>query len=146
MLLVRDIMCSKPEYLSPQATLQEAAFQMRSQNYGFVPIGDNDRLVGAVTDRDITIRAVAEGKDPGKTKLDKIMSKGIHYCLETEKIEDAMKKMDELHVHRLVVLNDNKRLTGILSLGDIAAKCDNDPKILSALTKAVSHHHQHHHH
>lgn len=137
-MLVREIMCKKAEFLPPTATLQQAARQMRSHDYGFVPVGDNDRLVGAITDRDITIRAVAEGKDP-KTSLSQIMTKGIQYCMENEKIEDAAKKMEQLQVRRLVVLNDDKRMTGIISLGDIATKCHNE-KLCSELTNAVSKH------
>jgi CBS domain-containing protein len=122
-MLVSEVMCSKPEYLSPEATLKQAALQMRAHDYGFMPIGENDRLIGAITDRDIAIRAVAEGKDPNKTLLGNVMSKGIHYCLENDDLEDAVHKMQALHVKRLVVLNKDKRMIGIIAFKDIATKC-----------------------
>lgn len=137
-MLAKDIMSKKPEFLPPTATIKQAANQMRTHDYGFIPVGENDRLIGAVTDRDITIRAASEGKDCNKTTLKEIMTKGIHYCLETDTIEDAAKKMEKLQVRRLVVLNKDKRMTGIISLGDIATKCKN-PKLCSEVTDAVSH-------
>jgi predicted transcriptional regulator len=88
-----------------------------------MPIGENDSLIGAITDRDIAIRAVAEGKDPNKTLLGNVMSKGIHYCLENDDLEDAVHKMQALHVKRLVVLNKDKRMIGIIAFKDIATKC-----------------------
>jgi CBS domain-containing protein len=134
-------MCSKPEYLSPQATLKEAAVKMRSHGYGFVPIGENDRLVGAITDRDITIRAVAEGKDPNKTTLSHFMTKGIQYCFEDDNVEEAVHKMEDLKIKRLVVLNNkkDKRLTGVIAFGDVASKCHNF-ELAGHLAEAISEH------
>lgn len=136
-MLAKDIMTKKPEFLSPDENLKKAANQMRTHDYGFLPIGEDDRLIGVVTDRDIIIRAVSEGKDPNTTKLRDIMSKGIHYCYETDSLEQIAKKMEELQIRRLVVLNKDKRLTGIISLGDIATKCHNE-KVSAEITDAVS--------
>lgn len=134
----KDVMSKKPEFLPPTATLKQAADQMRTHDYGFIPIGENDRLIGAVTDRDITIRAVAEGKDPIKTTLKEVMSKEIQFCYETDSLEDVALKMENLQVRRLVVLSKDKRMIGIISLGDIATKCHNE-KLCSELADAVSH-------
>ena|SRR3990167_5891629 len=138
-MLAKDLMSKKPEYLPPTATLKQAADQMRTHDYGFIPVGENDRLIGVVTDRDITIRAIAEGKDPTKTTLRDVMTKGIQWCYETDSMEKIAKKMEDMQIRRLAVLNKDKRLTGIISLGDIATKCHN-PALCSELTDAVSHH------
>ena len=135
----KDIMSKKPEFAPPTWTLKQAADQMRTHDYGFLPIGENDRLIGAVTDRDLTIRAVAEGRDPNRTTVRDIMTKGIHFCLDTDKLESVVKQMESLQVRRLVVLNKEKRMIGIISLGDIATKSHN-PTLCSELTDAVSHH------
>ncbi|MES2217912.1 MAG: CBS domain-containing protein [Pseudomonadota bacterium] len=134
----KECMSKKPEFLPPTATLKEAAHQMRDDDYGFIPVGDNDRLIGVVTDRDIAIRAVAEGKDPNKTTLKEIMTTGINYCFENDSLEKVAKLMEGKQIRRLVVLNDQKRMTGVISLGDIATKCK-DAKLCSELTDAVSH-------
>src|SRR5579885_1617400 len=118
-MLAKDVMSRKPEFLPPSATLKQAADQMRTHDYGFLPVGENDRLIGALTDRDIAIRAVAEGRDPAKTTVKDIMTKGIHYCFETDSLEDVAQQMEKLQVRRLVVLNKDKRLTGIISFGDL---------------------------
>lgn len=136
-MLAKDIMSKKPEFLPPNATLTQAADQMLIHDYGFIPVGENDRLIGAVTDRDITVRAIAAGKDPTKTVLRDIMSKGIHFCLETDSLEKVVQQMEKLQIRRLVVLNKDKRMTGIISLGDIATK-GKDVKLCSELTEAVS--------
>ena len=138
-MLAKEIMSKRPEFLPPTATLKQAADQMRTHDYGFLPVGENDRLIGAVTDRDIAIKAVAEGWDPTKTTLTKVMTKGVHYCYETDTIENIATQMEQLQVRRLVVLDKNKRMTGIISLGDIATKCRN-AKLCSELTDALSHH------
>ena len=136
-MLAKDIMSKKPEFLPPTATLKQAADQMRTHDYGFIPVGENDRLIGAVTDRDIVIRAVCEGKNPNKTILRDVMSKGIHYCLETDNLEKVAQQMEKLQIRRLVVLNNDKRLVGVISLGDIATKSHN-AKLCSEVADAVS--------
>lgn len=136
---VKDVMSHKPEFLAPTATLTEAAKKMYDHDYGFIPVGENDRLIGAVTDRDIAIRAVAVGKDPQKTAVRDAMSAGIQFCFETDDLATAAKRMQAQQIRRLVVLNKDKRMVGIISLGDIATKCK-DPKLCSELADAVSHH------
>jgi len=130
-------MTAKPYFISPTDTVKVAANKMLKEDYGFIPIGENDRLVGAITDRDIAIRVVAQGKDPNKTLIKDCMTTRIQYCFEKDPIEKVAKKMEDLKIRRLVVLNDNKRMTGIISLGDIASKCK-DAKLCSEVTTAVS--------
>lgn len=132
-----DVMTKKPEYFSPDTTLKSAALTMYKHDYGFIPVGENDKLIGTVTDRDIIIRAVAKGKSPEETTLRDVMSKGIHYCFEDDDLQTVVNKMKKLQVRRLAVLNKNKRLTGVISLGDIATK-GKDHKLSGELTKAVS--------
>jgi CBS domain-containing protein len=119
---VKDVMSKNPVYISPTTTLKEASEKMLSLDCGFIPVGEDDRLIGAITDRDITIRATAKGKDPNKTQVKEVMSQKIRYCFEEDDIAAAAKSMEQQHVHRLAVLNKNKRLTGILSLADLATK------------------------
>jgi CBS domain-containing protein len=119
---VKDVMSNNPTYLSPTATLTEASSEMFLHNWGFLPIGENDRLIGALTDRDITIRSSAKGLNPTKTQVRDVMTKEIFWCYEDDDIASATKYMSEKHVHRLAVLDKNKRLTGIISLSDIVTK------------------------
>lgn len=119
---IKQVMSSKPDFLAPSTTLKQAANEMLKRDIGFIPIGENDRLIGVITDRDIAIRAIAKGIDPNKTTLKDVMTKKVLYCFEDEDIKDASKKMAEQHIRRLIVLNRDKRMTGIVSLGDIAAK------------------------
>lgn len=138
-MLAKDVMSKKPEFLSPTATLKEAAAKMVANDYGFIPVGENDRLIGAVTDRDIVTRAIANGKDLLKTTLKDVMSKGIQFCWESDDLDVVAQKMEKLQIRRLVVLNEDKRMTGIISLGDIATKAKN-PKLCNEICDAVSHH------
>lgn len=121
----KDLMSSNPEIISPDTTLLQAAEKMRDQNIGFLPIGENDRLIGAITDRDIVIRGVAEGKDANKAVVRDIISDEIRYCMESDSLDKVADMMSKLQIRRLVVLNDNKRIVGIISLGDFATKSQN---------------------
>lgn len=104
---------------SPSTSIREAARKMKEADAGFLPVGENDRLVGMVTDRDIAIRAVAAGKGC-ETTVREVMTSEVEYCFEDEDIAEAAAKMGELRVRRLPVLNRDKRLVGVISLGDIA--------------------------
>ena len=119
---VKDVMTRGAECVRPEATLQEAAQKMKSLDVGPLPVCDNDRLVGMLTDRDITVRAVAEGKDPRATRVRDAMTEGICYCFEDDDVADAARLMKEQQIRRLVVLNRDKRLAGIVSLGDLAVE------------------------
>jgi CBS domain-containing protein len=116
---VNEAMSKDVKIASPGQTLKEAAAIMAEIDAGILPVGDNDRLVGMITDRDIAVRGVAKGLKPD-AKVREVMSKEVMYCFEDEEIEDVALNMAELKVRRLPVLNREKRLVGILSLGDIA--------------------------
>ena len=105
---------------SPDDTVQQAARVMSEQDTGVLPVGENDRLVGMVTDRDLAVRALAAGKDPSKTKLREVMSGEPRYVFEDDPVERAAASMAEQQVRRMPVLNRDKRLVGIVSVGDLA--------------------------
>jgi CBS-domain-containing membrane protein len=119
---VREIMSQDVVIASPDDTLQHAAELMADIDAGVLPVGENDRLVGMLTDRDITVRAVAAGKSPRECKVRDVMSPDIKYIFEDEAIEKAAQNMSDLQVRRLPVLNRDKRLVGIVSLGDVSLK------------------------
>jgi CBS domain-containing protein len=136
---VKDVMHKGAEWVTPQTALADVARRMRDLDIGAIPVGENDRLVGMVTDRDIACRAVANGQDWARLTARDVMSKGIFYCNDTEELEDALRIMEQKQVRRLPVINDKKRMVGMLSLGDIA---DAAPHELSgAAIAAVSAHH-----
>lgn len=122
-----EIMTSDPELIDPNASIREAAKRMKNEDIGALPVGENDRLIGMVTDRDIAMRGVAEGRSPDTTTVRDIMSEKIFYCFEDDDVEAAARCMAENQVRRLPILNRNKRLTGIIALADIAQsgeKCE----------------------
>jgi CBS domain-containing protein len=118
---ISDVMTRDVEIAYPGDTLQTAARMMADIGSGVLPVGENDRLVGMLTDRDITVRAVAEGRAPDDCTVRDVMTTQIRYCFEDEDIGQAARLMAENGVRRLPVLNRGKRLVGIISLGDIAA-------------------------
>jgi CBS domain-containing protein len=117
---IRELMTPDAEIVQPDDTLHTAARMMADLDIGALPVGENDRLVGMITDRDITIRAVADGRDPDKTTVREAMSEHIRFCFEDEDTREVGRKMSEWEVRRLPVLNRDKRLVGIVSLGDLA--------------------------
>jgi CBS domain-containing protein len=135
---VKDAMHAGTEWLPPSTPLVEIAKRMRDKDIGCVPIGDNDRLVGMVTDRDITLRAVAAGGDYNKLTARDVMTKSIIFCRESEELADAVRIMEQKKVRRLPVINDQKRLVGMLSLGDISHK---SREMSAEVMAAVSAHH-----
>jgi CBS domain-containing protein len=116
---VREAMTPKVRTANPEQTICEAARLMAECDAGILPVGENDRLVGVITDRDIAIRAVAQGKSP-ETPVREVMSKQVLYCFEDEDLEHVAKNMGDVKVRRLPVLNRKKRLVGIVSVGDLA--------------------------
>jgi CBS domain-containing protein len=125
-MLISEIMSRNVVCISPDASLHEAASQMRSLNVGSLPVCENDRLVGIVTDRDITIRATAECCGPAETKVRDVMTHTICYAFEDQTVEAAARLMKENQIRRIAVLNGDKRLVGIVSLGDIAVEATDD--------------------
>lgn len=117
---IAAIMTRNVEVVKPDSILQEAAAKMKSLDVGMLPVCDGDRLVGMLTDRDITVRATAEGHDPGKTRVRDVMTPDVICCFEDQSVQEAAKLMEERQIRRLPVLSKDKRLIGIVSLGDLA--------------------------
>jgi CBS domain-containing protein len=136
---VKDAMHKGVEWVSPDTPIAKIARIMCDADIGSVPIGENDRLVGMVTDRDITCRAVAESKDPSKTTARDVMTKGISYCRDSDDLDDALDMMQDKKLRRLPVIDAKKRMVGMLALGDVshAAK----PKAVGDVMSAVAAHH-----
>ena len=123
---VNEVMSRDVSIASPRQSIREAARMMAEIDAGVVPVGENDRLVGVITDRDIAIRAVAEGKSPD-TPIREVMSAEVKYCFEDDDIDDVAQNMADIKLRRLPVLNEKKRLVGIISLADIALAEGPDP-------------------
>jgi len=134
---LKDIMTRKVEVVSPDSTLQDAAAKMKGIDVGPMPVCDGDRLVGMLTDRDITVRAVAAGRDPRTTKVRDVMTPEVVWCFEDQDIREAAKVMQEKQIRRLVVLNRDKRLTGIVSLADLAVDTG-DTKLAGRTVEEIS--------
>ena len=117
---LRNVMTRDVEVVRPDASVQEAAATMKRLDVGPLPVCDGKRVLGMVTDRDITIRAVAEGRDPKATTVQEVMTDEVIYCYEDQDAEDAARLMAEKQVRRLLVLDRDKQLVGIVSLGDLA--------------------------
>lgn len=132
---LQDIMTPDVEVIDPKATLQEAAQKMKDLDVGSLPVCDGERLLGMVTDRDITIRAVASGKNPQQTAVSDAMSSGVTYCYEDQDVSDAANMMEEKQIRRLPILNRQKRLVGIISLGDLAVDGGNKSIAGEAITQ-----------
>lgn len=116
---VREAMTRDVRLVKPEQTIRDAAHLMAELDIGALPVEQSDRLVGMITDRDITVRAVALGRGP-ETPIREVMSREIKYCFEDQSIDEVTQNMGELRIRRLPVLTREKRLIGILSLGDLA--------------------------
>ncbi|MBB3569080.1 CBS domain-containing protein [Rhizobium sp. BK491] len=116
--MTRDVRVANPNH-----SIREAATMMADLDAGIIPVGEHDRLVGMITDRDIAVRAVAQGKGP-ETRICDVMSAEVKYCFEDDDIDDVMMNLGDIQVRRLPVLHRDKRLIGILSLGDIAVSIE----------------------
>ncbi|MFO1338460.1 MAG: CBS domain-containing protein [Burkholderiaceae bacterium] len=119
---VRDAMSEDVMMVNPGQTIRDAARHMLECDIGALPVGENDRLVGMLTDRDIAVRAVASGLGP-ETRIGDVMSHEVKYCFDDDELEGVAINMGEIRVRRLPVVNHDKRLVGIVSLGDVA-KCE----------------------
>jgi CBS domain-containing protein len=128
-------MTEKVELIGPEAKLQEAARKMAAADIGLLPVGADDRLVGVITDRDIAVRSVAEGKSSVQTKVRDVMTKNVLYCFDDEDADHIADNMATLQVRRLPVVNRDKRLVGVVSLADIALK--HDPRVAGEALEGV---------
>jgi CBS domain-containing protein len=123
-MLIKEIMTPSAEIVQPQTSVKDAASRMKDLGVGVMPVGENDRLVGMLTDRDIAVRTVAEGQDPEKVNVGDIMTPDITYCFEDQDLTEAGELMKKDKVRRLVVLNSDKRMVGMCTLGDLAVHGD----------------------
>lgn len=133
---VKDAMTTDVELDSPTQTIRHAALLMSKNDCGALPVAEKDSLVGMITDRDIAIRAVAARKGP-KTLVREVMSQEVLYCFEDQELEEVSRNISDIKVRRLPVMNREKRLVGILSLGDMALKAQDFEPAADAL-KAIS--------
>jgi CBS domain-containing protein len=128
------------EWVGPDTPIRDVAKKMRDLDVGSIPVGENDKLIGMVTDRDITCRALANGKDVSKLTARDVMTKGIIYCRDNEELDDALRIMETKKVRRLPVINEQKRMVGMLSFGDISHAASHE--LSGELMAAVSEHHK----
>lgn len=145
MMKVNECMSTDVQVCSPGDSIGDAARMMKKIDAGFLPVGENDRLVGMITDRDLAVRAVAEDRGP-KTPVRDIMSAEVLYCFDDESLDDVASQMGAQQVRRLPVLSRSKRLVGIISLGDISQVGGNGSQAAAALagvTEPSARHSQH---
>ncbi|MCW6533209.1 CBS domain-containing protein [Sphingomonas lycopersici] len=116
---VRECMTTDVQVITPDNTLQSAAQIMADIDAGFLPVADHDRLVGVITDRDIAIRGVAAGHPPDSSIRD-LMSGSVKYCFDDDDLDDVLENMGDIQLHRLAVINRDKRLVGVITIGDCA--------------------------
>src|SRR5258708_4129455 len=119
-------MTRRVEGVAPGDTLQDAAQKMRSMDIGVLPVCQDDQLIGMITDRDIAVRSVAQGEDPSAVQVCDTMTQDLVFCYEDEDVEKAARLMEQRQIRRLPVLDRNRRLVGIVSLGDLAPRQRND--------------------
>lgn len=143
---VSECMTRDVTITSPQETMRQAAKMMADCDSGVLPVGENDRLIGVITDRDIAVRGVAEGKSPD-TQVREVMSAEVRYCYEDDDVSTVLRNMGDLQVRRLPVLSRGKRLVGIISLSDLAAHGAATPagEALSDIARPGGEHSQTHH-
>ncbi len=141
---VKQLMTEKPEYIDANATIREAAQRLEETGRGFTPVAEREKLVGVITDRDIALRAFANGKT-GDDQVSSIMSGKVLYCYEDDDIKDVLQNMYQQSVQRLVVLNNktNKDFVGVVTLSDIAEQCDKkkDPDLMQRVVHCCQQYH-----
>lgn len=137
---VKDVMHKGVSWVQPDTSLSAIAKIMKAEDIGAVPVGENDKLVGMVTDRDIICRGLGNDKKPEKLTAKDVMTKGITYCRANEEVDDAIRIMESKQIRRLPVIDKDKRMVGMLSIGDISHSL---PQEMSGeVMRAVSAHHQ----
>jgi len=123
---ISEIMTSRFEMIDSTKSLIDAAREMKSLDVGALPVQEGTRLIGIITDRDIVIRALAQGRDPGSTQVKDIISSEVVYCYEDDSVEDAAALMEDHQIRRLIVCDHDRTPVGIVSLGDLAVKTRKD--------------------
>ena len=136
---VKEVMHAGVTWVSPNTPILDLAKKMQTDDVGSIPVGENDRLVGMVTDRDIVCRGLAGGKDLSKLTARDVMTSGIVYCQTEDDVGTAIETMKNKKICRLTVLDADKRMVGMLSLGDLSGKAG--PTQCADVMRAVSSHH-----
>ena len=119
-MMLKEVMTRGVAEISPQATLKQAAEQMRSLDIGALPVCSENRFVGMLTDRDIAVRSVAAGRDPNATTVSDVMTPNVAWCFDDEEVSKAAQIMEEKQIRRLLVFDHNDNVVGIVSIGDLA--------------------------
>ena len=135
---LKDLMSRDVQVISPDMSIKEAAIKMRDGDFGMMPVGEDDRMIGTLSDRDIVIRAVADGLD-ADTKVRDVMSEGVAWAYEDDSVENAAMIMSEWQVRRLPVVDRDKRLVGIVALGDFAVESSDIQPVAEALSEISQH-------
>ncbi len=134
-MLAREIMNEEVDVINFDKTVQDAARMMADCGYGALPVEKDDKMIGMITDRDITVRAVAKGIDPATTRIEDCMSQGIDWCFDDDDVNALAEKMAKSKHRRIPIVNHDKRLVGIVSLGDLAAAAGNSEVIQRTLER-----------
>jgi CBS domain-containing protein len=132
---IKQIMTRNVEVINPNTSLKEVAQKMRDLDVGSMPVCDGERLKGMLTDRDITIRATAEGQNPDSARATDVMTAAVYYCYEDQDVAEAAQVMEEKQIRRLPIVDRNKKLVGIVSLGDLAVDTGKERLAGEALTE-----------
>jgi CBS domain-containing protein len=134
---ISEVMTPRVEWLEAGASLQEAARRMKERNIGFLPVFQGDQMVGVLTDRDIVVRAIAQGKDPATTTVAEIMSPRVVWCFDDEDIDHVERLLKSRQIHRLPVLDRQRRLVGVVSLSDLAVRGADEHLVAQVLERVA---------
>lgn len=126
---VRDVMTSNPECVSDKDSIRDVARIMKDQDTGVVPVVDGKKIIGMITDRDIVVRGLAEGKDLGNARVNEIMTKSVRSVREDATVDEALNMMSSAEIRRVAVVNNRDELVGIVSIGDISTNTNQDNKV-----------------
>jgi CBS domain-containing protein len=130
---IRDVMTPNPECVTEKDSIRDVARIMKDQDTGVVPVVDGKRIIGLITDRDIVVRGLAEGKNLENTRVNELMTKSVRSVREDASVNEALEMMGNSEIRRVPVVNQNDELVGILSLGDIASQTNQDGKVGQAV-------------
>ena len=134
---IKEIETRNPKVIGPEDMICEAARMMEEHDIGMLPVCDGSRLLGAITDRDLVIRGMSKGYDPLTTKVKDVMTPEVCYCFEDDDLEEVAQMMEDRQIRRIPILDSNKRLVGIVSLGDFAVR-SRAPKVTEEVLERVS--------
>ena len=130
---VREVMTANPECLTADATISDAARIMKNQDTGVVPVLDGKKIIGMITDRDIVVRGIAEGRDLAGTRVNELMSKSVRTVREGASLDEVIQLMSSAEIRRVPVVNDSDELVGIVSIGDVSSQGNQDSQVGRAM-------------